>query len=196
MLDTSTLASPEALALAKRIEDARKVYDAAQANLDNPEELFIVASAAWDNGMGNSELSDLVSKWVEAKDSHLSSHGWHTDPQDYELALPAVTLSLGCEDTEEDIAKLAEVLLQLNAIFREAMPDYVFNIMENSCAYNGSYTLDIESEDDAEVLRNRYSERYDNKDVSLVETLTHIRKTLPYCSCGKHSSSEDESYGW
>lgn len=214
-METKGLLSPEIIAAKAVLDEAREVYSAAQAkvlaqldvvnalqntfwetniskfNLDDPEDLMVVADAGWDNGQGNAVISEHLRNWISSKSKYFLGGSWTGDGSD--VILPLITLIVPCSLNDETLALLSETIASLNETFTAINEDYRFGILENSCGEKGSYQLSVISANEACVIRYSYGD--DTLFAgSVAACVAFISKQVPYCSCGNHDSDSEDDY--
>jgi hypothetical protein len=177
--------------IVQQLVDAFWDENLSSANLNEPEDFMLVASAAWQDGAGNARFNKVLDDWIAAKSNRLKFFMWSTggnegNDEGFNVMLPVATLVLPCVKAEEDFTALGATVLELNKLFLSINDEYRFNIIENSSGFQGSYQLEVTSEDTAAVICYSHGDHLEF-DGPIVECLNYISKNHPSCGCDEHA---------
>lgn len=161
------------------------------ANLEDPEDFMLVASAAWQDGVGNPRFDKVLEEWIATKSNRLKFFMWSTggnedNDEGFNIMLPVATLVLPCNKAEEDFTALGATVLELNKLFLNINDKYRFNIIENSSGFQGAYQLEVTGDDTAAVICYSHGDHLEF-DGPIVECLNYISKNHPSCGCDEHA---------
>lgn len=167
-------------------------------NPDEVEDMRELGRAGWDNGSGNSLITEYLREWLESKHERLSLNGWQnatSDRDNYTDFLPSISLYVTGHEKGEFFEAFVEALESVAQLMKEASQrDYVISVMENSLSAGGTYYITRDSKGVFTLGKRTYGRESEIRSGTAEEILKFMQTDVVYCDCQKHRPEESDSW--